>query len=140
MVRLRRAFKAWPRTVSVWEGNRVFDLVSWSSIAKNVRTDTVTRLHACCNLSGLFVLLVNIIEFPDQPSVMSDWSLIVRMLSKFDQMNDKASNEPFFLLQVAHELDRKASRQVKRVAHMPSLSHQEAAFSEPWANPDLMFL
>ncbi|SCN99274.1 related to transcriptional activator Mut3p [Fusarium fujikuroi] len=103
-------------------------------------TEYSTWLHACCNLSGLIVLLVNIIEFPDQPSVMSDWSLIVRILSKFDQMNEKASNEPFFLLQVAHELDRKASRQVKRVAHMPSLSHQEAAFSEPWANPDLMFL
>ncbi|KAM5381561.1 hypothetical protein ACJA88_004636 [Fusarium oxysporum] len=103
-------------------------------------TEYSTWLHACCNLSGLIVLLVNIIEFPDQLSVMSDWSLIVRIRNKFDQMNAKASKEPFFLLQVAHELDRKASGQVKRLAHMSSLSHQEAAFSEPWANPDLMFL
>ena len=140
MVRLRRAFKAWSRIVGVWERGRVFILVSWTSIVTTVRTDKVTRLHACCNLSGLIVLLVNIIEFPDQPSVMSDWSLIVRIRNKFDQMNAKASKEPFFLLQLAHELDRKASGQVKRLAHMSSLSHQEAAFSEPWANPDLMFL
>ncbi|KAF5646402.1 dehydrogenase s [Fusarium tjaetaba] len=62
-------------------------------------TEYSTWLHACCNLSGLIVLLVNIIEFPDQPSVMSDWSLIVRIRNKFDQMNAKASKEPFFLLQ-----------------------------------------
>ncbi|KAF5596434.1 transcriptional activator Mut3p [Fusarium subglutinans] len=103
-------------------------------------TEYSTWLHACCNLSGLIVLLVNIIEFPDQPSVVSDWSLIVRSGNKYDPMNAKASKEPFFLLQVAHELDRKASGQVKRLAHISSLNHQEAAFSEPWANPDLMFL
>ncbi|PNP81159.1 hypothetical protein FNYG_05626 [Fusarium nygamai] len=103
-------------------------------------TEYSTWLHACCNLSGLIVLLVNIIEFPNQPSVMSDWSLIVRIRNKFDQMNTKSSKEPFFLLQVAHDLDRKASGQAKRLAHMSSLAHQEAAFSEPWANLDLMFL
>ncbi|KAF5555886.1 transcriptional activator Mut3p [Fusarium mexicanum] len=103
-------------------------------------TEYSAWLHACCNLSGLIVLLVNIIEFPDQPSVMSDWSLNLRIRKKFDQMNAKASKEPFFLLRVAHELDCKASGQVKRLAHISSLNHQEAAFSEPWANPDLMFL
>ena len=71
---------------------------------------------------------------------MSDWTLIVRVRTMFEQMNAKASQEPFFLLQVAHELDRRARGQVKRLAHLPSLGYQEATLSEPWMDPDLMFL
>ncbi|KAF4962576.1 hypothetical protein FSARC_9354 [Fusarium sarcochroum] len=103
-------------------------------------TEYSVWLHACCNLSGLIILLVNIIEFPDHQLVMSDWSLIVRIRTMFEQMNAKASQEPFFLLQVAHELDRRARGQVKRLAHLPSLGYQEATLSGPWMDPDLMFL
>ncbi|KAF5624426.1 dehydrogenase s [Fusarium sp. NRRL 52700] len=61
-----------------------FDCVEHSRLGLEIsafgrETEYSTWLHACCNLSGLIVLLVNIIEFPDQSLVMSDWSLIINM-------------------------------------------------------------
>lgn len=103
-----------------------------------------SRLHACCNLSGLIILLVNIIEFPAHPLVVSDWNLIARLSSMFEQMNAKASQEPFFVLQVVKDLDRRARGQVKRLAHMHSFELQGAISDDilamPWTGLDMMFM
>lgn len=88
------------------------------------------RLHACCNLSGLIILLVNIIEFPDHLLVVSDWSLISRVWRMFEQMNAKVSREPFFLLQVVKELDRRARGQVKRLANLHSFEPGEIILAD----------
>lgn len=47
-----------------------------------------------------------------------DQGLIDQTQSLFEQMNSKASEERFFLLQVAQELDRRACGQVKRIGQM----------------------
>ncbi|KAL6901051.1 fungal-specific transcription factor domain-containing protein [Trichoderma evansii] len=107
-------------------------------------TEYSVWLHACCNLSGLVILLVNIIEFPDHQLVVSDWKLIARIRGMFEQMNAKVSPEPFFLLQVAQELDCRARGQVKRLAHMHSFQFQEAMISDTpaalWADSDLTYM
>ncbi|KAH7152592.1 fungal-specific transcription factor domain-containing protein, partial [Dactylonectria macrodidyma] len=106
-------------------------------------TEYSVWLHACCNLSGLIIMLVNIIEFPGHQLAVSDWDLIDRIRGTFEQMNAKASNEPFFLLTVAQELDRRARGQVKRIAHLRTMEIHEAMrgsseMDETWMNPDLM--
>lgn len=122
---------------SVW-------LVLFSCPSRNTLANYPYRLHACCNLSGLIILLVNIIEFPDHQLVVSDWKLIARIRGMFEQMNAKVSAEPFFLLQVAQELDCRARGQVKRLAHMHTFQFQEMMESDTsaalWADPDLTFM
>ncbi|KAM0289086.1 hypothetical protein ACHAO9_006306 [Fusarium lateritium] len=104
-------------------------------------TEYSVWLHACCNLSGLIVLIVNIIEFPDHLLVVSDWSLIARVRGMFEQMNAKASREPFFLLQVVQELDRRARGQVKRLAYLRSFESQAeiatGTLATPWVDSHL---
>ncbi|KAM5349476.1 hypothetical protein ACJ41O_005981 [Fusarium nematophilum] len=106
-------------------------------------TEYSVWLHACCNLSSLIILLVNIIEFPDHQLVVSDWDLVTRVRGKFEQMNAKASQEPFFLLTVAQELDRRARGQVKRAAHLYRMELEEmiggsSTMAEAGIGPDLM--
>lgn len=63
----------------------------------------------------------------------------------FDQMNAKASQEPFFLLTLARELDRRTRGQVKRVAHLLTVEGLRATRagpeeSESWMDLDLMYM
>jgi len=48
----------------------------------------------------------------------------------FEQMNAKVSREPFFLLQVVKELDRRARGQVKRLAHLHSFEPGEIILAD----------
>ncbi|KFH46096.1 putative transcriptional regulatory protein-like protein [Hapsidospora chrysogenum ATCC 11550] len=91
----------------------------------------------------LIILLVNIIEFPDHQLVGSDWDLISRMREMFEQMNAKASQEPFFLLAMAQELGRRAWGQVKRITHLRTMEFHEvtepdSTMAENWMSLDLM--
>lgn len=62
----------------------------------------------------------------------------------FEQMNAKASQEPFFLLQVVKDLDRRARGQVKRLAHRRSFELQgvisDDTLAVPWTDSDMMFM
>ncbi|KAJ3530324.1 hypothetical protein NM208_g9376 [Fusarium decemcellulare] len=95
-------------------------------------------LHACCNLSGLIILLVNIIEFPNHLLVETDWDLINRVRGMFEKMNAKASPDPFFLITVAQELDRRARGQMRRVAYRPTEFHEDfLGSSGGWMDVDV---
>lgn len=76
-------------------------------------------------MSSLIILLVNIIEFPDHQDVTSDLNIIARVYYKFEQMNARASQEPFFLLTLAQQLHRRARGQIKRVAHLYTVMFEE---------------
>ncbi|RSM05394.1 hypothetical protein CDV31_009632 [Fusarium ambrosium] len=102
-------------------------------------TEYSVWLHACCNLSGLIILLVNIIEFPDHLLVVSDWDLINRVRGMFEKMNAEASQEPFFLITVVQELDRRARGQMRRVAQYATEFQDEfIGSSSGWMDVDMM--
>ncbi|RSL98266.1 hypothetical protein CEP52_010423 [Fusarium oligoseptatum] len=102
-------------------------------------TEYSVWLHACCNLSGLIILLVNIIEFPHHLLVVSDWDLINRVRGMFEKMNAEASQEPFFLITVAQELDRRARGQMRRVAQYATEFQDEfIGSSSGWMDVDMM--
>lgn len=76
---------------------------------------------------------------------MPDWDLIARIRGRFEQMNAKASPEPFFLLTLARELDRRTRGQVKRVARLLAIDGLEvagesSAEADDWMNVDLMYM
>lgn len=90
-------------------------------------------------------MLVNIIEFPEHPLVVPDWDLIARIRGRFEQMNAKASPEPFFLVTLARELDRRTRGQVKRVAHLLAVdgvdvTRGNSVEADDWMNLDLMYM
>ncbi|KAM0429229.1 hypothetical protein ACHAPT_006443 [Fusarium lateritium] len=99
-------------------------------------------LHVCCNLSGLIILLVNTIEFPDHQLVASDCDLISRVRETFEQMNARASQEPFFLTTLAQELDRRARGQVQRAAQRHALEFEDdlARGSGGWMDVDVVHM
>ncbi|KAL6359948.1 hypothetical protein LRP88_05644 [Fusarium phalaenopsidis] len=102
-------------------------------------TEYSVWLHACCNLSGLIILLVNIIEFPDHLLVVSDWDLINRVRGTFEKMNAEASQDPFFLITVAKELDRRARGQMRRVAQYATEFQDEfIGSSSGWMDVDMI--
>lgn len=89
--------------------------------------------------------MVNIIEFPEHPLVARDWDLISRIRGRFEQMNARASPEPFFLLTLARELERRARGQVKRVAELLAVNglggeRGDSARDDGWVNLDLMYM
>ncbi|KAL2692553.1 hypothetical protein Neosp_002963 [[Neocosmospora] mangrovei] len=102
-------------------------------------TEYSVWLHACCNLSGLIIILVNIIEFPDHLLVVSDWDLINRVRGTFEKMNAEASQGPFFLITVAQELDRRARGQMRRVAQYENEFQDEfIGSSSEWMDVDIL--
>jgi hypothetical protein len=61
------------------------------------------------------VLLVNIIENPDHEFLSVDQNLIDRTRELFEKLSEGSSENKFFLLQLAQDLDRRARGQVNRV-------------------------
>lgn len=61
------------------------------------------------------MLLVNIIENPDHEFLSVDQNLIDRTRELFEKLSEGSSENKFFLLQLAQDLDRRARGQVNRV-------------------------
>ncbi|CAG9942304.1 unnamed protein product [Clonostachys rosea f. rosea IK726] len=84
-------------------------------LAMGKETEHAMRIHTCCELSALIVLLVNIIENPDHEFLSVDQNLIDRTRELFEKLSEGSSENKFFLLQLAQDLDRRARGQVNRV-------------------------
>ncbi|KAH6871637.1 hypothetical protein B0T10DRAFT_590847, partial [Thelonectria olida] len=100
--------------------------LSLEILTSGKQTEYSIWLNACCTVSSLIVLLVNIIEFPDHEFIAVDQNLIDQTRGLFEQMNSKASEGRFFLLQVAQDLDRRARGQVNRMTQINNFSFLDA--------------
>ena len=76
---------------------------------------TSHRLHTCGSFSCLVLLIVNLIEHPDQALITDDRQLLDKCFLVFEGMSKFLPKEPYWtMLAMAHELDEKAMDLAKR--------------------------
>ncbi|KAJ4118751.1 hypothetical protein NW768_010812 [Fusarium equiseti] len=73
------------------------------------------ELHTCGSFSCLVLLVVNLIEHPDQALITDDRQLLDNCFLVFEEMSKYLPKEPYSnMLAMAHELDEKAMDLAKR--------------------------
>jgi hypothetical protein len=73
------------------------------------------RLHNCGSFSCLVLLIVNLIEHPNQAFITNDRQLLDNGFAIFQQMSRHLPKEPYgAMLTMARELNGKAMEQVNR--------------------------
>ncbi|VUC37382.1 unnamed protein product [Clonostachys rosea] len=104
-----------------WEECVRYCRLSLELLGMGKETEHAMRIHTCCELSALIVLLVNIIENPDHELLSVDQDLIDQTRNLFEKLSEGSSENKFFLLQLAQDLDRRARGQVNRLLQANNL-------------------
>ncbi|RBR19188.1 uncharacterized protein FIESC28_05653 [Fusarium coffeatum] len=106
-----------PPLPSGWDECVRYARVCLELLLKRQPTEYILWLHTCGSFSCLVLLIVNLLEHPEQALITDDRQLLDNCFLIFEGMSKHLPKEPYWtMLAMAHELDEKAMDLAKRAS------------------------